>query len=512
MNTSVCARTLLVIRVSRWCRSLMPVVLGAFLCAGIFPFPQRASSSNAVLVIPDIGGNYAGTTTDMISNCDGITHPQGGTAAIDVTVDQDGENFTATMAAQDRSGGTIELEGTIDSSARMTGKYSFNYAGYSGSGMFTGEAIGASLSFDLTGSFSGNGINCSQTREIQVTQKLPSGMVADLSINGTADPDPVATGTRIQYTITVANAGPNDAPMTMVMIPLPEGTTFASATATQGTLDSPAIGSSGNVTCQLGIVAKGSTATLSLTANVLAASGSILESKATVNSDSVFDPVMPNNTADIVTPVHGGGIVKLVWDEPPPAASNPTPAPVNLRVLPGGQAARVIAGAALRVKPDTTAQCSLMAINIYKSDHPNVQAVAANLWAVVPPDMLQAAMAVAPAGSFYVITNLWKCGDQIIESGISNEQGVPAGPAITNLRLTGKLKASGTGFSDPVEVFIGGTGFVKAAVVPDGTLVIQKGPLTSGLSINDILTEGKQVLVTVKNSDGGVGSFTYLPR
>ena len=103
------------------------------------------------------------------------------------------------------------------------------------------------------------------------------------------------------------------------------------------------------------------------------------------------------------------------------------------------------------------------------------------------------------------------CG-RIIESGASNEQGVPAGPAITNLRLTGKLKASGTGFSDPVEVFIGGSGFVKAAVVPDGTLVIQKGPLTSGLSINDILTEGKQVLVTVKNSGGGVGSFTYQPR
>jgi uncharacterized repeat protein (TIGR01451 family) len=490
----------------------MPVVLGAFLCAGIFPFPQRASSSNAALAIPDIGGNYAGTTTDMISNCDGITHPQGGTAAIDVTVDQDAENFTATMAAQDGSGGMIELEGTIDSGARMTGKYSFNYAGYTGSGTFTGEAIGASLSFDLTGTLAGNGITCSQTRQIEVAQKLPSGMVADLSITGASSPDPVATGTQIHYTITVANAGPNDANNTIVTVPLPEGTTFASATSSQGTLDSPAIGSSGNVTCQLATFAKGSTATVAMTANVLAASGSVLDSKATVNSDRVLDPVMPNNTADIVTAVHGGGVVKLVWDEPPPTASNPTPAPVNLRVLPGDQAARVITGAAaLRVKSDATGQCSLMAINIYKSDHPNVQAIPANLWAVVPPDMLQAAMAVAPAGSFYVITNVWKCGDQIIESGVSNEQGVPAGPAITNLRLTGKLKASGTGFSDPVEVFIGGTGFVKTAVVPDGTLVIQKGLLTSGLSIPDILT-GKQVLVTVKNSDGGVGSFTYQPR
>jgi uncharacterized repeat protein (TIGR01451 family) len=491
----------------------MLIVLGAFLCAAVFPFPQRASSSNAALVIPDIGGNYAGTTADMISNCDGITHPQGGTAAIDVTVDQDGENFTATMATQDRSGGMIELVGTIDSGAMMTGRYSFNYAGYTGSGTFTGEATGASLSFDLTGTLSGNGITCSQTRQIQVAQTLPSGTVADLSITGVASPDPVATGTQIHYTLTVANAGPNDAPNTIVMAPLPDGTTFASAAASQGALDSPAVGSSGNVTCRLGTLAKGSTAMVTLTANVLAASGSILETRASVHSDSVGDPTMSNNTADIVTAVHGGGVVKLVWDEPPPTASNPTPAPVNLRILPGDEAPKTTPGAvALRIRPETGTGCALIAINIYKSDHPSVQAIPANLWKVVPPDMLQAAMAVAPGGSFFVITNLWNCGGQTVESGVSNEQGVPAGPAITSLRLTGKLKASGTGFSDTVEVFIGGTGFLKAAVVPDGTLVIQKGPLTSGLSIGDIVTENKQVLITVKNSDGGIGSFNYQPR
>jgi uncharacterized repeat protein (TIGR01451 family) len=491
----------------------MLALLAAFLSAAVFPFPQMASTSNAALVIPDIGGNYAGTTSDMISNCDGLTHPQGGSAAIDVTVDQDGENFAATMAAQDRSGSMIELVGTIDSSGMMTGRYSFNYAGYTGSGTFTGEATGASLSFDLTGTLSGNGINCSQTRQIQVAQTLPSGTVADLSITGSASPDPVATGTHIQYAFTVANAGPNDAPGTIVMAPLPDGTTFASATASQGALDSPAIGSSGNVTCRLGTLAKGSIATVTLTANVLAASGSILETRASVHSDSAADPTMSNNTADILTPVHGGGVVKLVWDEPPPTASNPTPAPVNLRVLPGGEAATATPGAvALRLRPETGAQCSLVAINIYKSDHPSVQAISTNLWKVVPPDMLQAAMAVAPNGSFFVITNLWNCGGQLIESGVSNEQGVPAGPAIISLRLTGKLKAGGTGFSDSVEVFIGGTGFVKAAIVPDGTLIIQKGPLTSGLSIGDIVTENKQVLITVKNSDGGIGSFNYQPR
>ena len=158
------------------------------------------------------------------------------------------------------------------------------------------------------------------------------------------------------------------------------------------------------------------------------------------------------------------------------------------------------------------ASCTLVAVNDYKSDQPNVQAVPANLWVAVPPDMLQATMAVAPSGSFYVITDVWKCGDQLIESGVSNEQGVPAGPSITSLRLTAKLKATGAGFSDTVEVFIGGTGFVKTAVVPDGTIVIQKGLLTGGLSIADLASAGQAVLVTIKNSNGGIGSFTYQPR
>jgi hypothetical protein len=52
----------------------------------------------------------------------------------------------------------------------------------------------------------------------------------------------------------------------------------------------------------------------------------------------------------------------------------------------------------------------------------------------------------------------------------------------------------------------------QSAAVPDDTLVVQKGALTSGMSIPDIASAGQAVLVTIKNSDGGVGSFTYPSR
>jgi len=152
--------------------------------------------------------------------------------------------------------------------------------------------------------------------------------------------------------------------------------------------------------------------------------------------------------------------------------------------------------------------CTLIGINVYKSGSTPVQPIPANLWVAVPPDNLQATLAAAPGGSFYVITNVWKCGDTIIESGVSNQASVPAGPMVTNLKVTGKLKGLGSGFADGVQVFVNGVGFVKQSVFGDSTLVIQKGPLTDGTAISDIGI-ANSALVTFKNPDGGLGSFSF---
>jgi len=107
-----------------------------------------------------------------------------------------------------------------------------------------------------------------------------------------------------------------------------------------------------------------------------------------------------------------------------------------------------------------------------------VQTIPANLWLALPPANNTPAP-VAPGGTFYVITTLWNCGGTIIESGLtgsvgSNQTGVAAPPNIANVRAGGKLRVTGGGFSDAVEVFLDGIAFTKpAGVRNDNTIVVQ---------------------------------------
>src|SRR5262249_4035437 len=152
-----------------------------------------------------------------------------------------------------------------------------------------------------------------------------------------------------------------------------------------------------------------------------------------------------------------------VWEQPTPTAANPTPAPINLRVVPSGLPSTSPESSTLaKSEPQKTdTPCTLVNVNVYKSEAQPVQTIPSNLWKTVPPDQLQTAMAAAPAGSFYVITNVWQCGDMTIESGGSNQAGVPAGPVINKVKVSAKLKITGSDFSDPSEVFLDGVAFAR---------------------------------------------------
>jgi hypothetical protein len=146
--------------------------------------------------------------------------------------------------------------------------------------------------------------------------------------------------------------------------------------------------------------------------------------------------------------------------------------------------------------------------HIYLSDSAPVLPIPANLWKVVPPADVNATIAVRPNGAFFVITFLWQCGSTIIESGISNPVSVAGGPTVTGLKVTGKLKALGNGFTDGVLIYVNDVAFARQAVVADSTLVIQKGTLSDGTAISALGATGP-VLITFKNPDGGLGSFTF---
>lgn len=83
---------------------------------------------------------------------------------------------------------------------------------------------------------------------------------ADVALTMTDSPDPVAVGGTLTYTLTAANLGPALATNLVLVDTLPAGVTFVSAIASQGSCTEAA----GVVTCALGDVAPGATATVTL--------------------------------------------------------------------------------------------------------------------------------------------------------------------------------------------------------------------------------------------------------
>jgi uncharacterized repeat protein (TIGR01451 family) len=125
---------------------------------------------------------------------------------------------------------------------------------------------------------------------------------ADVSVAVNADPDPVAGGAEITYTLDVDNAGPDAAADTAVGLLLPSGTTFVDAASTTGTCAAPPPTQPRSVVCQLGSVDDGESAQVTVTATVTAPSGTTLDALAVVTS-STADPDGPDNSGTRATAV-----------------------------------------------------------------------------------------------------------------------------------------------------------------------------------------------------------------
>ena len=125
--------------------------------------------------------------------------------------------------------------------------------------------------------------------------ETPPAVSADVLITMSDAPDPVLTGGRLTYSITVRNNGPNAAEGVVVTNDLPAGVSFVSAVPSQGTCAQAAL----TVTCTLGGLASSATATVTLTVDVTAASGTTLSNTASVSA-TTQDPA-PNNNSQVVT-------------------------------------------------------------------------------------------------------------------------------------------------------------------------------------------------------------------
>lgn len=114
--------------------------------------------------------------------------------------------------------------------------------------------------------------------------------VTDVSITKTTPGTRFPTGQPIPFTITVSNAGPSVAIDTTVTDVLPAGSTFVSATPSQGTCSGTT-----TVTCNLGVIGPSASATIALVINAPAIAGP-LSNTATVSSTNL-DSAPANNTS-----------------------------------------------------------------------------------------------------------------------------------------------------------------------------------------------------------------------
>jgi len=129
----------------------------------------------------------------------------------------------------------------------------------------------------------------------------------ELSIAQTDTPDPVNVASNMNYTLTVANAGPEDATGVNVTDTLPAGVTFQSASSTQGSCSEVA----GIVTCLLGDLVSGANATINIVVSAPFSTGTITNS-ATVSGNET-DPIPGNNSNDETTIVQNLNINQLCY-------------------------------------------------------------------------------------------------------------------------------------------------------------------------------------------------------
>jgi uncharacterized repeat protein (TIGR01451 family) len=106
--------------------------------------------------------------------------------------------------------------------------------------------------------------------------------LVDLALTKVASNPTPAAGGPVSYTLTLVNNGPSPATGVKITDPLPSGLSFASAAAGQGTCRA----SGQTITCQLGTLAAGGTALITITADVAAsAGGTSVQNTATASAN-----------------------------------------------------------------------------------------------------------------------------------------------------------------------------------------------------------------------------------
>lgn len=160
----------------------------------------------------------------------------------------------------------------------------------------SGWELHAALDINDAGQIVGQGTHDGEGRGFLLT---PVETSADLSLAGSADTRSLKAGQTVTYTFTVENGGPDTADAVVVNTTLPAGLQFISASSTAG-----ACSGSTAVSCALGTMPSGGSATVSVTARVTAGGGTSVTNVASV-STAVADPDPSNDSVAVTLDVKG---------------------------------------------------------------------------------------------------------------------------------------------------------------------------------------------------------------
>jgi uncharacterized repeat protein (TIGR01451 family) len=126
---------------------------------------------------------------------------------------------------------------------------------------------------------------------------------ADLSVTKSGSPNPVVSGNRLTYRLTVTDNGPEDATGVAVTDPLPDGLHFNSVTSSQGTCSrSTTAPKGGTISCSLANLANGASASITIVVTATIPRTLINTAKVSGNER---DPKPSNNSATATTTVIG---------------------------------------------------------------------------------------------------------------------------------------------------------------------------------------------------------------
>jgi hypothetical protein len=205
------------------------------------------------------------------------------------------------------------------------------------------------------------------------------------------------------------------------------------------------------------------------------------------------------------TTVVAGNDTLLTWDPPLPCPDDCLNPPLHLQTFTAGRpAVGSFTGPRLHLLRNT-----VLGYNVYRSNTPNVQATPSNFFTSVGATTTSLVAPTAPGGSFFTVTAMYPNGESSETNAASG--GIPE-PQISGFKISSsKVTISGAGFTDTVQVFIDGIPFTKnAKVKKENTRINQKGRLLTGQSVQQYLQQqGGVVLVSVLNSDTGIGTFLY---